>query len=55
VGQFQIFFTFFGALIYQRNLLGSSYNVYVAVVLIMANLMVAFLFFYFEIVALVGV
>jgi hypothetical protein len=29
VGQFQIFFTFFGALIYQRDLLGSSFNVYV--------------------------
>ncbi|KAJ1440874.1 hypothetical protein B484DRAFT_427284 [Ochromonadaceae sp. CCMP2298] len=52
VGQFQIFLTFFGALIYQRSLLGSSYNLFVGVCLVAVNLCVAVLFYYFEINAL---
>jgi hypothetical protein len=46
VGQFQIFFSFLGALIYQNSLLGSQWNDAVSVVLILINATVTILFFY---------
>jgi hypothetical protein len=40
VAQYQIYFTFFGSLIIQNNLLGAAWNTYVAVALIIINLSV---------------
>ena len=48
-GQSQIFFTFFGALIIQNNLLGSDWNSTVGVFLVIMNLGVIFLSFQGEI------
>lgn len=46
-GQFQIFLSFLGALIYQRQLLGTEWNDWVSLVLILINTSVFFLFIYF--------
>jgi hypothetical protein len=46
-GQFQIFFSFLGALIYQKSLLGSAWNIYVSAALIIVNIAVTGLFLYF--------
>jgi hypothetical protein len=46
-GQFQIFLSFLGALVYQRHLLGSEWNTAVSVALILINTAVFFLFVYF--------
>jgi hypothetical protein len=46
-GQFQIFFSFLGALIYQKSLLGSEWNDFVSTALIVVNVAVTGLFVYF--------
>jgi hypothetical protein len=46
-GQFQIFLSFLGALIYQRHLLGTAYNSAVGITLIVVNTGVFVLFLYF--------
>lgn len=48
MGQYQIFFTFFGALIMSRNLLGDGMDSALGVFLILVNLSVMLLTFYFE-------
>jgi hypothetical protein len=53
-GQFQIFFTFLGALIYQNSLLGSQWNVCVSVVLIVINAVITVVFTYFACLELRG-
>jgi hypothetical protein len=52
VGQFQIFFSFLGALIYQKSLLGSEWNDYVSAALVLINVTIAILFLYFAFVDL---
>jgi hypothetical protein len=47
VGQFQIFFTFLGALIQQKSLLGPQYNSLVSASLIIINATVTLLFLYY--------
>jgi hypothetical protein len=47
VGQFQIFYSFLGALIYQNALLGAQWNNAVAIVLILINAAVTALFTYY--------
>jgi hypothetical protein len=46
-GQFQIFLSFLGALVYQRHLLGNEWNVVIGGILILINTMVLALFVYF--------
>jgi hypothetical protein len=46
-GQFQIFLSFLGALVYQRHLLGDGWNSAVGTVLIIVNTGVIVLFVYF--------
>jgi hypothetical protein len=46
-GQFQVFLSFLGALIYQRHLLGAAYNSAVGITLIVVNTGVFVLFLYF--------
>jgi hypothetical protein len=53
-GQFQIFFTFLGALIYQNSLLGSQWNVHVSVALIVINAVITMVFTYFACLELRG-
>ena len=48
VGQYQIFFTFLGALIYQKSLLGSEWNIAVSIALIIINSCVGVLFTYYS-------
>jgi hypothetical protein len=48
VAQYQIFFTYFGALITTENLLGAALNNLVGIFLILLNMSVALLSFYFE-------
>jgi hypothetical protein len=48
VGQFQIFFTFFGGLVIQGDLLGSTYNNAVGAVLVLLNLCVFLLGGFFQ-------
>jgi len=48
VGQYQIFFTFFGAMIYQRSLLRNEWNLGVGIALTAINLTVVILFGIFE-------
>jgi hypothetical protein len=46
-GQFQIFLSFLGALVYQRQLLGDEWNTLISVALILINTAVFFLFVFF--------
>merc|ERR1712072_638140 len=48
-GQFQVFFTFQGALISRNNLLGKGADPFVGIVLILMNMSVFILTFYYEI------
>jgi hypothetical protein len=48
VGQYQIFFTFFGTLIIKENLLGSGANAYVGILMILLQTSFVFVTFYFE-------
>ena len=48
VGQYQIFFTFFGTLIIKENLLGSQANAYVGILMILLQTSFVFVTFYFE-------
>jgi hypothetical protein len=51
-GQFQIFLSFLGALVYQRHLLGEEWNNAVGALLILINTAVFFLFLYFAVTTL---
>jgi len=49
MGQYQIFFTFFCALITSEDLLGHSMNFYVGIFLILLNISIGLMTFYFEV------
>ena len=49
VGQFQIFFTFFGGLVLENNLIESAFRDHIGFLLILINLSVAWLFCYYTI------